>query len=60
VYFKNRSLTKSLLDTAPWKSFYEEKFNLFNLRIIKSIVYYHNIETETDPNRRIKLDPKTR
>jgi hypothetical protein len=60
VYFKNRSLTKSLLNTTPWKSFYKEKSDFFNFRIIESFVYCHNIETETDPNRRTKLDPRIR
>jgi hypothetical protein len=60
VYFKNRSPIKSLLDTAPWESLYKEKSDFSNLRIIESLVYYHNIETETDLNRRTKSDPKTR
>jgi hypothetical protein len=60
IYFKNRSPTKSLLNTTAWESLYKEKSDLFNLRIIESLVYYHNIETETDPNRRIKSDSRTR
>jgi hypothetical protein len=48
------------LNTIPWKSFYKEKSNLSNFRIIKLFVDYHNIETETGPNRRIKSDPKNR
>jgi hypothetical protein len=48
------------LDTTPWESLYKEKSNLCNLRIIRSLVYYYNIETETGPNRRIKSDPKNR
>jgi hypothetical protein len=51
VYLKNRSPTKPLLDTTSWKSFYEEKSNLFNFRIIELLVYYYNIETETGSNR---------
>jgi hypothetical protein len=60
IYFKNRSPTKLLLDTIPWKSLYKEKSNFSNLRIIKSLVYYYNIETETGSNRRIKSDSKAR
>jgi hypothetical protein len=60
VYFKNRSPTKPLLNTTPWKSFYKKKSDFSNLRIIKSFVYYHNIEIETDFNRRTKSDSKTR
>jgi hypothetical protein len=60
IYLKNRFPTKSLLNTTPWESFHREKSNLSNLRIIKSLFYYHNIETETDLNRRIKSDPRTR
>jgi hypothetical protein len=60
VYFKNRSSTKSLLDTIPWESFYREKSDLFNFRIIGSLVYCYNIETEIGSNRRIKSDPKDR
>jgi hypothetical protein len=60
IYLKNRSPTKSLLDTASWKSLYREKSDFSNLRIIESFVYCYNIETETDPNRRIKSDPRTR
>jgi hypothetical protein len=60
-YFKNRSSTKSLLDTTPWESFYGEKSNFSNfsnLRIIELLVYCHNVEIETGLNRRIKSDPK--
>jgi hypothetical protein len=60
VYLKNRSLTKSLLDTILWKSLYKKKSNLSNLRIIELFVYYYNIETETDSNRRIKSDFRIR
>jgi hypothetical protein len=60
VYFKNRSPTKSLLDTIFWESLHRKKSDFFNLRIIESLVYYHNVETETNPNRRIKSDPKIR
>jgi hypothetical protein len=60
IYLKNRSPTKPLLDTTPWESLYKEKSNLSNLRIIKSLVYYYNVETETGLNRRTKSDPKNR
>jgi hypothetical protein len=60
VYFKNRSLTKLLLDTTSWESLYKEKSDFSNLRIIGLFVYYHNVETETDSNRRIKSDPRAR
>jgi hypothetical protein len=60
VYLKNRSPTKPLLDTTSWKSLHEEKSDLFNFRIIGLLVYYHNVEIETDPNRRIKSDSRIR
>jgi hypothetical protein len=60
VYFKNRSPIKLLLDTTFWKSFYKEKSDFSNFRIIKSFVYCHNVETETGPNRRIKSDFRIR
>jgi hypothetical protein len=60
VYLKNRSPIKSLLNTNPWESLYEEKSDLSNFRIIESLVYYYNIEIETNPNRRIKSDPRDR
>jgi hypothetical protein len=60
IYFKNRSPTKPLLNITPWESFYREKSDLSNLRIIGSLVYYHNIEIEINPNRRIKSDSKIR
>jgi hypothetical protein len=60
VYFKNRSSTKSLLNTTSWESLHKEKSDISNLRIIKSLVYYYNIETEIGSNRRIKSDLKTR
>jgi hypothetical protein len=60
IYFKNRSLTKSLLDTTPWKSLHEKKSDFSNFRIIKSLVYCYNVETEIGFNRRIKSDPKIR
>jgi hypothetical protein len=60
IYFKNRSPIKSLLDTIPWESLYKEKSDFSNFRIIKLFVYCYNIETETNSNRRIKSDLKTR
>jgi hypothetical protein len=60
VYFKNRSPIKLLLDTTPWESFYKEKSDLSNFRIIGLLVYYYNVETETGPNRRTKSDPRNR
>jgi hypothetical protein len=60
VYLKNRFLIKLLLDTTPWESLYKEKSDLSNLRIIGLFVYYYNVETETDPNRRTKSDPRIR
>jgi hypothetical protein len=60
IYFKNRSPTKSLLDTTSWESFYGEKSDFSNLRIIRLLVYYYNVEIETGLNRRIKSDPKDR
>jgi hypothetical protein len=60
IYFKNRSPIKLLFDTILWKSLYKKKSDLFNLRIIRSFVYYHNIETEINLNRQTKLDPRTR
>jgi hypothetical protein len=60
IYFKNRSPTKLLLDTIPWESLYREKSDFSNFRIIGSLVYYYNIETETGSNRRIKSDLRGR
>jgi hypothetical protein len=60
VYFKNRSPTKSLLDTTFWKSLYKEKSDLSNFRIIGLLVYYYNIEIETGLNRRTKSDLRNR
>jgi hypothetical protein len=60
VYLKNRFLTKLLLDITPWESFYGEKSDFFNFRIIGLFVYCHNVETETCLNRRIKSDLRTR
>jgi hypothetical protein len=60
VYLKNRSLIKLLLDTIPWELFYKEKSDFFNFRIIESLVYYYNIETETGFNRRTKSDSRNR
>jgi hypothetical protein len=60
IYFKNRFPIKSLLNTTPWESLHREKSDLSNLRIIKSLVYYYNIETEINFNRRTKSDPRNR
>jgi hypothetical protein len=60
VYLKNRSPIKSLLDTTPWESLHKEKSDFSNFRIIGLFVYYYNIETETNFNRRTKSDPKNR
>jgi hypothetical protein len=60
IYLKNRSPTKSLLDTTSWKSLHKKKSDLFNLRIIGSFVYYYNIEIEIGSNRRIKSDSRNR
>jgi hypothetical protein len=48
------------LDTISWELFYKEKSDLFNLRIIGLFVYCHNVETETDFNRRIISDFRAR
>jgi hypothetical protein len=60
IYLKNRFPIKSLLDTTPWELFYRKKSDFSNLRIISSLVYYHDIETETDFNRRIISDFRAR
>jgi hypothetical protein len=60
IYFKNRSPTKLLLNTTSYESFYKKKSDLFNFRIIELLVYYHNIEIETNPNRQIKSDFRIR
>jgi hypothetical protein len=60
IYFKNRSSTKLLLNTISWESLHKEKSNISNLRIIRLLVYYHNIETEIGFNRRIKSDLRAR
>jgi hypothetical protein len=60
VYLKNRFPIKSLLNITPWESLHEEKSDFSNLRIIGLLVYCHNIETETGPNRWIKSDSKAR
>jgi hypothetical protein len=59
-YLKNRSSIKLLLYTIPWESFYKEKSDLSNFRIIGLLVYYYNVEIETGLNRRIKSDPRNR
>jgi hypothetical protein len=60
IYLKTRSSTKLLLDTILWESFYKEKSDFSNFRIIGSLVYCYNVETETGSNRRIKSDSKDR
>jgi hypothetical protein len=60
VYFKNRSPIKSLLNTTSWESFYGEKSDFSNFRIIGSFVYYYNVEIETGHNRRNKSDSRGR
>jgi hypothetical protein len=60
VYLKNRFPIKLLLDTTLWESFHREKSDFAIFRIIGLFVYCHNIEIETDFNRRIKSDSKSR
>jgi hypothetical protein len=60
VYLKNRFPIKLLLDTTLWESFHREKSDFANFRIIGLFVYCHNVETETDFNRRIKSDLRIR
>jgi hypothetical protein len=60
IYFKNRSPIKLLLDTTSWESFYKEKSDFFNFRIIGSLVYCYNVEIEIDFNRRTKSDFRNR
>jgi hypothetical protein len=60
VYLKNRFPIKSLLDTTSWESLYEKKSDLSNFRIIGSLVYYYNVETEIGLNRRTKSDFRIR
>jgi hypothetical protein len=60
IYFKNRFLIKSLLNTTFWESLYEEKSDFFNFRIIRLLVYCYNIEIEIGFNRRTKSDFRIR
>jgi hypothetical protein len=60
VYLKNRFPIKLLLDTTSWESFYEEKSDFSNFRIIGSFVYCYNVEIETGFNRRTKSDFRNR
>jgi hypothetical protein len=60
IYFKNRFPIKLLLNTTSWESFYKEKSDFSNFRIIELFVYCYNIEIETGLNRRIKSDPRDR
>jgi hypothetical protein len=42
------------------ESFYGKKSDFFNLRIIRLLVYCHNVDTETGLNRRTKSDLRIR
>jgi hypothetical protein len=60
VYLRNRLLIKTLDQLTPYKCLYKEKPDVSHLRIINSIIYYHEMESETGLNRKIKLEPRAR
>ena len=60
VYLRNRSPTRTLDQLTPYECLYKEKPDVSHLRIIGSAVYCHEVESETGPNRRMKLEPRAR
>src|SRR5258708_7116193 len=60
VYLRNRSSTRILDQLIPYKYHYKKKPDVFYLRIINLVVYYHKIKSELGLNRKIKLELKAR
>ena len=60
VYLRNKSPIRILNQLTPYKCLYKKKPNVSHLRIISSTIYYHEIKRELEPNRKMKLEPRTR
>jgi hypothetical protein len=60
VYLRNRSPTRILDQLTLYEYFYKEKPDVSHLRIIGLAIYYYKMKSETGPNRRMKLELKTR
>jgi hypothetical protein len=60
VYLRNRLLIRTLDQLTPYEYFYKEKPDVSYLRIIGLVVYYHEVESEIGPNRKIKLELRVR
>jgi hypothetical protein len=60
VYLRNKSLIRILNQSTPYEYFYKKKLNISYFRIISLAIYCHEIKSESGPNRRKKLESKTR
>jgi hypothetical protein len=60
VYLRNKLLTRTLDQLIPYKCLYKKKPDVSHLRIISLTVYYHEVESETGLNRKMKLELKAR
>src|SRR5260370_38836217 len=56
VYLRNRSPTRTLDQLTPYECLYKRKPDVSHLRIIGSAVYCHEVESESGPNRIMKLE----
>ena len=60
VYLRNKSPIRILDQSIPYKCLYKKKPDVSYFRIINSVIYCHEIESEIGPNRRMKLEPRIR
>jgi hypothetical protein len=60
VYLRNKLLTRTLDQLTPYECLYKKKPDVSHLRIIGSAVYCHEVESEIELNRRMKLEPRAR
>jgi hypothetical protein len=60
VYLRNKSPTRTLDQLTPYKYLYKKKPDISHLRIINSAIYCHEVERESGPNRKMKLELRAR
>ena len=60
VYLRNRLPTRTLDQLTPYECLYKKKPDVSHLRIIGSAVYYHEVESESGLNRKMKLELRAR
>jgi hypothetical protein len=60
VYLRNKSPIRILNQLIFYECLYKRKPDISYLQIIGSVIYYYEIESESGPNRKKKLELRAR